>query len=128
MLARRSNCQDRDEERDGGEAWMIYRKRKKTYIVVVRLAHLETTAPRVLVRVLFIADYILEREASSPLALATSGVPLHAIAHGEIIPGANEAHGLDRWLRLTVRLGRQLKSGPTSSRRPIKNTTLEGGG
>lgn len=107
---------------------MIYRKRKTTYIVVVRLAHLETTAPRVMVRVLFIADYILEREASSPLALATSGVPLHAIAHGEIIPGANEAHGLDRWLRLTVRLGRQLKSVPTSSRRPIKNTTLEGGG
>lgn len=53
-----------------------------------------------MVWVLFIADYILEREASSPLALATSGVPLHAIAHCEIIPGANEAHGLDRWFRL----------------------------
>lgn len=92
---------------------MIYKKRKKTYIVVVRLAHLETTTPRVMVRVLIIADYILEREASSPLAMATSGVPLHAIAHGEIIPGANEAHGLDRWLRLTVRLGRQRKSVPT---------------
>lgn len=92
------------------------------------MAHLEATAPLVMVRVLIIADYILEREASSPLAMATSGVPLHAIAHSEIIPGANEAHGLDRWLRLTVRLGRQLKSVLTSSWWAIKNTTLEGGG
>lgn len=92
------------------------------------MAHPETTAPLVVLRVLIIADYILEREASSPLAMATSGVPLHAITHGEIIPRANEAHGLDRWLRLTVRLGRQLKSVPTSSWWPIKNTTLEGGG
>lgn len=43
---------------------------------------------------------ILECEASSPLAMATSTVPLHAIAHGEIVPRTNESHGLDRGLRL----------------------------
>ena len=74
------------------------------------MAHLQTTTSFVMVWAPMIVHDVLECEASSPLALATSTVPLHAIAHGEVVPRANEAHGLDRGLRLTVRLRRQLKS------------------
>lgn len=65
----------------------------EAYIVVVGVAHFQTPIPcfgRVVVR-----GDILEGMATLPLPLASSGVPVHWIRRGEVIPRANETHGLD---------------------------------
>lgn len=74
-----------------------------TYIVIVGLAHLETTVP--LIRgarsSCVVAENVAKRMASSPLATATPDVSLHGVRLGEIVPRPNKQHGLDRRVCLT---------------------------
>lgn len=74
-----------------------------TYIVIVGVAHLETTVP--LIRgarsSCVVAENVAKRMASSPLATATPDVSLHGVRLGEIVPRPNKQHGLDRRVCLT---------------------------
>lgn len=63
------------------------------YIVVISVTHLQTPIScfgRVVVR-----GDILEGMATLPLPLASSGVTVHWVRRGEVVPGTNETHGLD---------------------------------
>ena len=70
------------------------------YIVVVGVAHLETTVPcfgRDMVR-----EDILEGMTALPLPLASSGVTVHWVRRGEVVPGTNETHSLNGRCGLAV--------------------------
>lgn len=51
---------------------------------------------------------ILEGMATLPLPLASSGVTVHWVRRGEVVPGANETDGLDGRGGLAERRGGQL--------------------
>jgi hypothetical protein len=52
---------------------------KGTYIVIIRLAHLQAAGPFGLALAIAVASYALECVATAPLATGTPDIPLHSV-------------------------------------------------
>lgn len=57
------------------------------YIVVIGVTHFQT--PISCFGGIVVGDDILEGMATLPLPLASSGVPVHWVRRGEVVPGSN---------------------------------------
>lgn len=79
------------------------RRELATYVVVVGVAHLETTVPRRADAAVVVAGDVLEGVAALPLATIPPRVALHGVGRGEVIPGTDQAYGLYRRLGLSCR-------------------------
>ncbi len=72
------------------------------HIVVIHLAHLETTVPFWNTSGIPVADDILERIAPLPLASVSSDIALHGVCSAEVVPGAYQMNGLDGGMCLSL--------------------------
>jgi len=81
------------------------------YVVIVCGSHLKAAVSSRNTATVAIADDVLERVASPPLATIPSNVTLHAVGSSEVVPRSNQVHSLNGGVRLPrARLARGIPS------------------
>lgn len=65
-----------------------------TYIIIVRLAHFQTTIPSGCCWLIAVANYAPKLVAATPLSPVSSYVTFHGVGLCEIVPRSNEGNCL----------------------------------